>query len=459
MHAIVFGYVQVWSSSGLWLSGIGFAGVILVLWAVAVILVAALMYPEVRLQLKSRFEAICELNDRVYSVPDASVTRPQFSRQIRNISSALKTSRTGSHLLSSSSERADSVPCYVFQRRSLHVFGKQSAHFDSRSWNLAVSESALVFLNIVVVFGANIGYIIGIQSSLSAPMKFFLQILLPAFSVLWGRVMDKCILYLFQASEHSPYRIYFGILVFNLIVAPLLTGVFVDSNCLLYFLKAPEPLYTNTVVHVCSERSNTNLFTVCYDYVILTFSTSFIPLYSYHDTCSHSIISRFIPPMLLYYLISCFVVPYVKYKMFFGSSGDAFERAYNSLPSWCRALLPKYLMRPEVNEESYNNFPSARMLATTHVNLTVLLTFGLVFPPLAVIIALLVLVQTWLHLEMITASLNAWCEHRGMYVCMYLCKCVGGCTDRKQLTSYKMTVVNLIQNTAKILTFLCCCSK
>jgi hypothetical protein len=61
-----------------------------------------------------------------------------------------------------------------------------------------------------------------------------------------------------------------------------------------------------------------------------------------------------------------------------------------------------------VNEESYNKFPSARMLATSHVNLTVLLTFGLVFPPLAVIIALLVLVQTWLHLEMIAASLSAW---------------------------------------------------
>jgi hypothetical protein len=78
------------------------------------------------------------------------------------------------------------------------------------------------------------------------------------------------------------------------------------------------------------------------------------------------------------------------------------------MPSWCRSLVPKYLVKPEVNEESYNRFPSARMLATSHVNLTVLLTFGLVFPPLAVIIALLVLVQTWLHLEMIAESLNAW---------------------------------------------------
>jgi hypothetical protein len=102
--------------------------------------------------------------------------------------------------------------------------------------------------------------------------------------------------------------------------------------------------------------------------------------------------------------------------MVFGSSGDVFERIFNAFPLWCRDLLPKYLLKPEVTKEGYNKFPSARMLASSHVNLTVLLTFGLVFPPLAVIIGLLVSVQTWLHLEMITASLNAWYEQRGMCI-------------------------------------------
>jgi hypothetical protein len=75
-----------------------------------------------------------------------------------------------------------------------------------------------------------------------------------------------------------------------------------------------------------------------------------------------------------------------------------------------------------VNEESYNKFPSARMLATSHVNLTVLLTFGLVFPPLAVIIALLVLVQFKLHGDMMIKYLNIWFEDQGEFPCILCCK-------------------------------------
>ena len=119
------------------------------------------------------------------------------------------------------------------------------------------------------------------------------------------------------------------------------------------------------------------------------------------------------PSLIIYYFVNCVIVPLIKYLLFFRSSESIIDSLYNSLPSWCRDLVPKYLLSPEVNEQSYNRFPSARMLATSHVNLTVLLTFGLVFPPLAVVILLLVLVQSWLHLEMITASLNAWYEHRG----------------------------------------------
>jgi hypothetical protein len=91
------------------------------------------------------------------------------------------------------------------------------------------------------------------------------------------------------------------------------------------------------------------------------------------------------------------------------------------MPFWCRSLVPKYLVKPEVNEESYNKFPSARMLATSHVNLTVLLTFGLVFPPLAVIIALLVLVQFKVHADMIVKCLHMYYDYQGKQSLILLC--------------------------------------
>jgi hypothetical protein len=203
------------------------------------------------------------------------------------------------------------------------------------------------------------------------------------------------------------------VLVFNVIIAPFIVGAVIDSNCFLYLTNDPAALETKTETNICIDWTIKDFHPVCKVYGPLSFTNSFVPLFTYQNVCSHSIISRYIPSLILMYFLNCFLVPYMKYKMFFRSSGDAMDRLNKSLPSWCRSLIPEYLLRPEVNERNYNKFPSARMLATSHVNLTVLLTFGLVFPPLAVIIALLVLVQTWLHLEMMTASLNAWFQRHG----------------------------------------------
>jgi hypothetical protein len=260
----------------------------------------------------------------------------------------------------------------------------------------------------------NSAFIVGMTGNLSYESKLFVQLALPCFMTFWNRTMDVLITMVFRGQHESPYRLFYGILVFNLIFAPIITSLFVDTSCFYYIFEREDEIQSNVAVPVCDSL----LLTAegCAGYLIVNFNVRFRPIFQYYFMCTSSIMSRYIPSLMLYFFGNCTVVPLLKYLLVQKFTETNIGWLMSFFPKWIQDLVPHYLWGQIIDENHKHEFPSARMLATTHANVAVLLTFGLLYPPLAVVIGATVAVQSSLHLALAMLMIVKWKELRGNFM-------------------------------------------
>ena len=255
---------------------------------------------------------------------------------------------------------------------------------------------AFFLINVVVVIGVNIAYVyVAIYQSRS--VFTFAQIALSIFKLMWNNLGS---VYLIRWTHHQLassatkewkskgagfFAIQLFVALFNYIAIPCLVVAVISPNC-----------FNNVVVNAPTVTSryyyeSCSFFTVrlgCVAYSREIGSTSYSPPFTYSYECSSSLITYYAPSFVYLALIVTFVNPLLEVLM---------QQAHlrRTKGTWMAAQLDYWvplilqdLLAEEDQEKPYdifNPYFDANLLLVTAITyFGVLLTFGLVFPPLAV---------------------------------------------------------------------------
>jgi hypothetical protein len=250
-------------------------------------------------------------------------------------------------------------------------------------WQTAEIYSLYIFINIVVVVGINVSFIyVAIYQSSS--VLVLAQLLLSLFKLFWnGFAAPKVLLLsigLISADKNlSAIPGKYGMVqisaaLLNNVVIPCLVVACVSPSCFYnVFASAPE-LNSIYFTFFCSYRNDDQ---ECEEYTVENGETVYYPPFNYNYQCSSAIITYYAAPFVYMCLMSTVLVPLLELAVvYLHKHATANTRWYNLL----HTLLPATWKAPSAGT-------AQKIVDKLHIYLGLLLTFGAVFPPLAVALA------------------------------------------------------------------------
>jgi Leucine-rich repeat (LRR) protein len=259
--------------------------------------------------------------------------------------------------------------------------------------------ATFLLIDVVVVVSANVLYVY-IAIYQSSTLLVLAQVLMSFFKLLWNGVCMDAILHtlirrfvpqlLLGQGYAKAYRMrMMSLQVFtallNSVVVPCLVVAAVSPNCF-YNVFQPAPTVTSAFrFRACEVFYDTG---ECYEYAYAHSTTSYDAPFTYSYQCSSSLITYYAPAYVNLCIITVFVVPAVQVVGL---------QLLQRLPSGCcggyahallRLVVPP-ILRPLPAQASdhamvhtVDYVQANRMLLSLTTLLSVLLTFGAVFPPL-----------------------------------------------------------------------------
>lgn len=307
----------------------------------------------------------------------------------------------------------------------------------------ALWKLALLTCNVVIVLVVNGTYVYIAGMDFNSPQSLYaISFLLSIFKLAWNIFVNQTIL----GDEHILPLFQFAVPVFNNILAPYLAEAFVSPNCFQYAVIQPPPVTSmaNGVPCFALESGNETplisvaefivyaqntgdlvtcqpLDTISSNYTIASsFSTitsiSYYPAFTYNYLCSSTLLTTFVYVFLLRYAISGIFIPCVALLLKYLQERLALRFGSNSASvGYITRMLP-YLMQPldaeelttDVDEQERIRYFNSRIFPKIAEeipylapdlrirlvsDLAVCLTFGVLFPPLMMVIALSVFVD------------------------------------------------------------------
>jgi len=208
------------------------------------------------------------------------------------------------------------------------------------------------------------------------------------------------------------------LLMFNNVVAPCLATAAADSSCFLNFFIGPAPLVTTFAYPQCVVYSLTS----CVETEEVSVTTDFNPPFIYSYQCTSAILTRYVPMFLLMYSFTGIVLPVVHSlaRIYLGQltpegktfDGSTMDRTITDRDGPTSVYLQvKKVEKYTMGIVSGMHWPVQHIMSddqrvalvqykiksiTCNVmgSFAVLLTFGLCFPPLALVIMLSVFSST-----------------------------------------------------------------
>lgn len=306
------------------------------------------------------------------------------------------------------------------------------AEVRKKTYSQIVALTLVVIVNCSVMIAVNGAYVI-IILNYSTRIIFAAQVLTALFKLLWNDFAVRGMIILARkvynlttvtnnnghdaaniirndedvdsdsdlyVSDEMPYMTF--IVLFNSIIAPCLATAAVDSNCFVNVFIAPSPVTSEFPIISsdvsCSTHKNITECTggVSESYIEVTYDPPFI--YSYQ--CTSSILTNYASVYVFMFLMVAFVKPVMLYLLIKGhamtSTGSLVHKLidstiYNLLrPANVSALKSKNLL-----------FHKERFVLRTVGKIAVFVTFGVVFPPLAVVLCAAFNSESYLNLLII----------------------------------------------------------
>lgn len=193
------------------------------------------------------------------------------------------------------------------------------------------------------------------------------------------------------------------LVVFNFVVAPIIAASLADTNCFYSAIVSPPPLHTSleitfatpftSYVNVNAIIDGVNVFTLDTVKSQSNLNTDFMPPFTYSGQCVSSIIATYVPVFVLLYLANLFVLPVIMFlrRLYFKRGLRTEQQLAESNDNEQSNVTVTELMTGAPKKAKILrslSFDRRTFVVSRVTNLSVLLAFGWVFPPLAVLIAL-----------------------------------------------------------------------
>ena len=268
-----------------------------------------------------------------------------------------------------------------------------------------------ILVNMFIVVGVNVAYVyVAIYRSKS--LLVLSQVLLSLFKLLWNNVLSAMLLryasnYLAKGSvgkdstvsvETRFTTLLVFVALFNSVAIPCLVVAVVSPNCFYNVFVSAPAVSSAYAYEICAVLDRIN--GVCTLYLPVISETSYRPPFSYTYQCSSSLVTYYAPAYLTMCIMSGFVMPLFQYGMYrlhhYATPGTTLYAVLNA--QMTRLLKP---LREDSMSTVLTNydpvrplFKAARVLIIIFTYLTLILTFGAVFPPLAASLCVTLIIVT-----------------------------------------------------------------
>jgi Leucine-rich repeat (LRR) protein len=306
----------------------------------------------------------------------------------------LRTERTHSY---SRSGRGDEETEDV-ERPSLFIVKSALASCRANARQIAVI-TLVVAINLVVVTPANLAYLVAILNNVRHLL--WVQLGLSLFKCCWNAIFLTLSMRVIKfETDLSAASFRYFVMLLNLIVVPSFLNSLVSEEC---FLQLFEQTVSPTVTGVCySMQTQTELITRCSNEVPMDAP------FTYSYQCSSALIMNYVPVLLYTYVITGFIRPALMLL-----SMVMIDKVPERYYPWLSVLVPRivlavYDVSPVVDtdykSDSNTDFDAPLLQTEQHISsaasllpvpwyssvllldCTMILTFGLAYPYLAVVI-------------------------------------------------------------------------
>ena len=266
-------------------------------------------------------------------------------------------------------------------------------------------------VNSLIVVGANAAYVY-VAVYKGGSLLLVTQTLLSVFKIVWGRwVLPYMRAALTQQKNYGKVQVITEVVVniLNNIVVPCCVVAGVSPNCFYYALVSAPSVESVAVNAECANMDpNTNK---CLEFAYTYVPASFAPPYSYNYQCSASLITYYVPAFVSMCIVSTVVTPLVQYICRWLHKNST---TYPYLHRLLGYVLPR-LMKPIdlTASVSSKGFLNSNGLMTTLIGLLALiLTFGVMFPPLCVALTVSVLASVFMFRVNVRRFINSATEQQ-----------------------------------------------
>lgn len=315
---------------------------------------------------------------------------------------------------------------------------------------LFYAQFALVFcLNCIIVGAVNYGYLLAvINQSYDTLTMTLIEIALSLFKYVWndtlfGGFFHQMITRRLLSTE-IPWELCILMVMMNTILLPYLIQACISPNCFYYLLHSP-PLINSTYENIRCVNTIACTDSDCYTYdttcsTVGSSTIAYIPPFHYSSQCSSSLLSALIPVYLYRYIISGIIQPL--WIWFLKLTYDWCNKHTDDQTTGWRKTCIRYIGRciPALwrieaipsEDLTLSNKPdniiipqqyevilmqlkerlvikgniSRRLGIAMITNLSILLCFGCLFPPLIILILFSMIKDLW----MFRFALGRWCQ-------------------------------------------------
>jgi Leucine-rich repeat (LRR) protein len=247
-------------------------------------------------------------------------------------------------------------------------------------------------VNITAVIIINALYVLALVSGMSQGRLFAIQLLLSIYKLIWSSVTIPWILHLCIGNHPSRLSHRVFMTLFSFVGAPFISEFFSSSNCFLYTIVNQEPVMSAMVLpaYTCGDLCHIRC-PASYCFVDCSFVCQFdpfdmreitvsaVPPWMYSYQCSSSLLTDYVPVLLLSFVLSGVVAPVIwLIPKYFPEQVETLRRTVTAR----RSHDPD--PRDSVNANTI--LDGHRIRVKLVLNMTVLLTFGIASPLLAVVV-------------------------------------------------------------------------
>jgi Leucine-rich repeat (LRR) protein len=282
--------------------------------------------------------------------------------------------------------------------RQLNIAGATRATAESYISGMRGANVAVMLLSLAVVTGINIAFVIAtlnLNGRELTVVQILLAVLKLGFNNIVAPALQNRVRTLEARREMTASQLL--LVVVNIIVIPCVVVMLISPACFYDALTGTDPVTSNyryggsCLVFRITVYENTREVTVtCADVLTELGSTSYTPPFTYSYQCSSSFVTYYAPTFVIMCIISGFVRPaYHVVLLWLRRHLSPASRLYTMVTAATPRILrdlpsPQGLFQACRDPLYRPVFDANKLMMSLLTYLALLLTFGALFPPLAV---------------------------------------------------------------------------